>query len=75
MPSNPLEKQFALLGTASTAGLLDVQKAYRSGFLPYLELFQICHFFSSPLELISIVLVIMSVNFVQLMKIYETMSF
>ena len=32
MPSNPLEKQFALLGTASTAGLLDVQKAYRSGF-------------------------------------------
>ena len=29
MPSNPLEKQFALLGTASTAGLLDVQKAYR----------------------------------------------
>ena len=30
MPTNPLEKQFALLGTASTAGLLDVQKAYRS---------------------------------------------
>ena len=29
MPTNPLEKQFALLGTASTAGLLDVQKAYR----------------------------------------------
>ena len=32
MPSNPLEKQFALLGTAPTAGLLDVQKAYRSVF-------------------------------------------
>ena len=32
MPSNPLEKQFALLGTAATAGLLDVQKAYRSVF-------------------------------------------
>ena len=30
MPTNPLEKQFALLGTTSTAGLLDVQKAYRS---------------------------------------------
>ena len=113
MPSNPLERQFSLLGILTNiiipkfhlfctvylnnlnrprnafksfgeavcfardgfhSRVIGCSKGLQVGFFAIFRIVSNLSFFSSPLELISIVLVIMSVNFVQLMKIYETYS-